>query len=320
MTSRDDWRPTATLAALQRRAQLLAATRHFFDERGFIEVQTPVLSSESIVDRYIDPVATTLIVAGSPRTFYLQTSPELAMKRLIAAGATAIYQIGPVFRAGESGRLHNPEFTMLEWYRVGDSYQQGIELLGEFAAAILRVAPAEMLTYREAFQRHAGIDPFAEENAQWDLLDADRLARANELSRDDRLNWLMSEKVEPHLGWERPAIVCDWPVTQSALARVRPGEPPVAERFELFVRGLELANGYHELTDAEELRARMERAAAARKAAGADVFRGPTRLCAAIQAGMAECCGVAVGFDRLVMAAGGHPSIADVIPFPIDRA
>lgn len=320
MNPGDDWRPTANLATLQNRARLLAESRKFFDRRGFFEVQTPVLSSESIVDRYIDPIKTTLILGGSPRQFFLQTSPELAMKRLVAADAPAIYQIGPVFRAGEAGQLHNPEFTMLEWYRVGDSYEQGIQLLAEFTTAILASSEPEVITYREAFNRHAGIDPFSNDESKLVELTETALDHAGSLTRDDRLNWVMSKWIEPKLGWERPTIVRDWPANQAALAQISPTNPLVAERYELFVRGLELANGYHELTNANELRRRMGHADKVRVAAGDDPVALPQRLVAAMQSGLPECCGVAVGFDRLVMSALGKDDVADVIPFPIDRA
>lgn len=320
MESHADWRPTATVGTLRRRAELLAQTRRFFDGRGFFEVQTPLLSRETIVDRYLDPMAVDLELAGRRERFYLQTSPEFGMKRLLAAGANPIYQIGPAFRAGESGSSHNPEFTMLEWYRQGDSYPQGMQLLSDYAQDILRGPPAEIMTYRAAFERYAGVDPFAAREPQLSaLLPVDRRSDSG-FDRDNLLNWIMAEQVEPNLGRRQPAIVCDWPASQAALAKVREGEPAVAERFELFVGGVELANGYHELSDPEELSRRMDQAQVRRIAAGQAALPRPDRLRDALRAGLPDCCGVAVGFDRLLMVVEKLSSIADVMAFPIDRA
>jgi lysyl-tRNA synthetase class 2 len=320
MSNRDPWRPTATIELLRRRAELLSRVRQFFDSRNFIEVQTPVLSHETIIDRYLDPIPVDVVIAGAPRRVYLQTSPELAMKRLLAAGASAIYQIGPAFRAGESGPRHNPEFTMLEWYRVGDSYQQGIQLLSEFAQAAIGAVSAEVLTYREAFCRFAEVDPAAADHPTLAKLLPEDVRQSGRWDRDDMLNWIMAHRIEPRLGLERPVIICDWPAHQAALANVRSEDPPVAERFELFIGGFELANGYHELIDPDELMRRMQQAQSLRIAAGHPQLTLPTRLHRALQQGIPDCCGVALGFDRLLMVREQCSSIADVLTFPIDRA
>ncbi len=320
MKSQNDWQPTATIAMLRRRAELLSQIRSFFDQRGFFEVQTPLLSRESIIDRYIDPIAVEVQAAGSSDRFYLQTSPEFGMKRLLAAGADAIYQITTAFRAGESGQRHNPEFTMLEWYRVGDSYQRGMQLLSDFAQSILPAPAAEIITYREAFLRHTGADPFAADDSKLVALLPDNRTQRSDLDRDNLLNWILAERIETNLGREGPTIVCDWPSAQAALAKVRLETPPVAERFELFVAGVELANGYHELTDADELARRMAFAQAQRAANGHVRIPQPERLLQAMRNGLPDSCGVAVGFDRLLMVIEGRSNIREVIAFPLDRA
>lgn len=326
--SPDDFLPTASWDTLALRAKLLRRIRHFFDARGFLEVETPLLSADTVVDRHLDPLRVTLFddprEPNAGRTMWLQTSPEFAMKRLLAAGATAIYQITRAFRGGERGRLHNPEFTMVEWYRAGDGYLEGMQLLEELAETILERGSAERISYREAFQQHAGVDPHT---APVDSLEQSARQRGvaipDGLARDDRdawLNLLLAESVEPHLGRERPTILYDYPATQAALARVRDEDPPVAERFELYVRGIELANGYHELLDPATLRERNANVNLQRAADGKYTLPEDSRLLAAMDHGMPPCTGVALGFDRLVMIAAGAHSIDEVLPFPIERA
>jgi lysyl-tRNA synthetase class 2 len=299
-----DFLPTATLDMLRRRAELLKQIRQFFDSRGFWEVETPILSRDVVVDRHLDPLRVTLF--ADPResqrgeTLWLQTSPEFAMKRLLAAGATAIFQLSKVFRGGEIGSLHNPEFTMVEWYRVGDDYEAGMELLAELAEEILGRGKPERLTFAEAFRRFAAVDPHTLSDYEIDLA--------------------LTSKVEPHLGQERPTILYDYPASQSALARVRPGNPPVAERFEFYVNGVELANGYHELLDPAVLRQRNRDNNSARAADGKYTLPDESRLLSAMDHGLPACSGCALGFDRLVMVATGAKSIQEVMAFPIERA
>ena len=319
--------PSADWPRLQLRAELLKRTRRFFDERGFIEVETPLLSADTVVDRHLDPLS--IVLFDDPqnpdigRQMWLQTSPELHMKRLLAAGAQTIYQVTRSFRGGETGPLHNPEFTIVEWYRRGDGMREGMELLSALCEALLARGPAEVLTYREAFERHAGIDPHA--------CDADQLRLAAVASGcnpppslgDDRDGWLdliMSELVAPRLGRDRPTIVCDFPATQAALAVVRDEVPPVAERFELFINGIELANGYHELTDAAVLRERIATANRQRIADGKPALPADNQLLAAMDQGLSASSGCALGFDRVVMLAAGAKTIGEVMAFPIERA
>jgi lysyl-tRNA synthetase class 2 len=313
---------------LRLRAALLRQVREFFDARGFLEVETPILSADVVVDRHLDPMTTVLApdarVPDRGRRLYLQTSPEFAMKRLLAAGGQAIFQITHAFRNGEAGRLHNPEFTMVEWYRVGDGLHAGMQLLSELAAALLGCRQAELLSYREAFARYVNIDPHTSSAA--DLAAVAQVKATSSLpalasnDRDGWLELLLVELVEPHLGQERPTILFDYPASQAALARIRADDPPVAERFELYVRGIELANGYHELLDADVLRQRNAQNNAGRAADGKPTLPEESRLLSAMVAGLPDCTGVALGFDRLVMLAAGAKSVGDVMAFPIDRA
>lgn len=341
-----EWRPAATLDRLRLRARLLDAVRGFFSARGVLEVETPLLAAAAVTDPHLHSLATTLgkSSGAAGRTFYLQTSPEFAMKRLLAAGSGPIYQLARAFRDGESGRRHNPEFTLLEWYRPGFDHHRLMDEVEELVAEVLAAAPegphggvlprpAARLTYREAFRRHAGVDPFADP--------PDRLAAAGRETAtgpvpdlgDDRDAWLdllMVGAVEPGLGPSpdspspRAVFVHDFPPSQAALARVRDpgagGGPAVAERFELFVDGVELANGFHELTDGAEQRRRFERDLAVRRERGLPEPPVDEPLLAALEAGLPPCAGVALGFDRLVMLAAGATSIQQVLAFPTDRA
>ncbi len=324
-----EFAPTASWETLQQRAELLKRTRQFFDERGFVEVETPLLSADSVIDLHLDPLPVQLFSDPSNpsvgQTLWLQTSPEFAMKRLLAAGAKKIYQITHGFRGGESGKLHNPEFTIVEWYRTEDGLSQAMDLLGELAQELLACAGHDRLSYQQAFQMHAGIDPHVCQVEELrDLARQLQLPLPSQLSSADRdalLHLLLAECVEPHLGTERPLILYDYPANQAALARIRPGDPPVAERFELYYRGIELANGYHELLDGAELQKRNRAVNQARSSAGKYRVPEESRLLLAMtQNRLPPCAGVALGFDRLVMLALGASSIREVMPFPIDIA
>jgi len=320
--------PSASLETLKLRAELLRRLRSFFDRRDFLEVETPLLSADTVIDRHLDPLSVTLF--DDPRepevgrTMWLQTSPEFAMKRLLAAGATAIYQVTRSFRGGECGSLHNPEFTIVEWYRVGDAMDEGMLLLAELAEEMLGAGFAGRLTYRDAFLTHVGLDPHT---ATCDQLAAS--ARKHELptpagqdvgDRDGWLDLLLVELVEPHLGKESPTILYDYPASQAALARVRDGDPAVAERFELYVHGIELANGYHELLDPEVLRRRNQAVNRQRAAEGKYTLPEESRLLSAMNQGLPACTGVALGFDRLVMLAAGVTDISQAMAFSIETA
>jgi lysyl-tRNA synthetase class 2 len=315
-----DFLPSATLDTLRRRAELLQQIRQFFDCRGFLEVETPLLSHDTVVDRHLDPIPVTLFADPEDheqgRKLWLQTSPEYGMKRLLAAGATSIYQISKAFRGGrEVGPLHNPEFTMVEWYRVGDDYDAGRQLLSQLAESVIGKGPVEQVSYREAFERYAGFDP----------LDPDATlplppGMPADADRDLALDVYLSSAVGPRLGTDAPMILYDFPASQSALARVRPGNPPVAERFELYYRGLELANGYHELLEGAVLRERNRQNNIERQQDGKYPLPEDSRLLTAMDRGLPPSSGCALGLDRLVMAITGAATIQEVMAFPIDRA
>lgn len=313
---------------LQSRARLLNQVRAFFDARGFIEVQTPCLSADTVVDVHLDPPtlpSTQLDIPAIdlPDELFLQTSPEFAMKRLLVAGATAIYQIAPAFRAGERGPLHNPEFTMLEWYRVGDSAADAIDLLDEFSQATVQSPPCQRLTYREAFRRYEGLDPvdapLADIKAaaeKWDVA----LAASLGDDREALLDMLLSLSLQPRMSATAPVILSNYPLSQAALAEPSQSDPATAERFEWFAGGLELGNGYGELLDADVLAQRAAANNRARQAAGRRPLPASSRLEAAMRDGLPKCAGVAVGFDRLLMVATAARSIDAVQTFPIERA
>jgi lysyl-tRNA synthetase class 2 len=317
------WRPTADLAALTLRARMLDDVRTFFTARGVLEVQTPILSAAAITDPQIESLRTQ--IAGRREPFFLNTSPEFAMKRLLAAGSGDIYQVCKVFRDGEIGRWHEPEFTLLEWYRLGfDDHalmDEVAALLDALLGPLRPRRPAGRITYREAMLRHAHVDI--------DTASLENLAVAasacgldcrSELDRDARLDLLMSLVVGPQLGLDAPLFVYDYPASQAALARLKPQDPPVAARFELYLDGIELANGFHELTDPREQRARFERENRLRESRGQPAMPVDEHLLSALEQGVPECAGVALGFDRLVAVALGAERLLQASSFGIDNA
>ncbi|MCW0400159.1 Elongation factor P--(R)-beta-lysine ligase [Xanthomonas sacchari] len=313
------------LSTLQLRARLNAAIRGFFAARGVLEVETPMLSAAGNTEPNIDSFQTRFSghVDAGPALRWLRTSPEYPLKRLLAAGIGDCYELGRVFRNGEAGGRHNPEFTMLEWYRVGWDHRQlieeTVELVRTALALVGRSATLRVLSYRELFQQGLGLDPFTAplEALQQPLreirIDADGLGR------DDWLDLLMTHRLQPAFPADRLTVVHDWPASQCALARVRDGDPPVAERFELYLGGYELANGYHELNDAAEQRRRFLRDHALRQARGAVLPPLDERLLQALPA-LPDCAGVAVGVDRLLMAMRGTAQIGDVLAYDFAHA
>jgi lysyl-tRNA synthetase class 2 len=322
----EDWRPTTTPAALTRRAQLMATTRAFFAARGVMEVETPAVCAAAATDPQIESFA---VQSPDGRTQgYLHTSPEYAMKRLLAAGSGDIYQLCKVFRAGERSGLHNSEFTLLEWYRLGFSLQ---DLMTE-TAALARTLMAQdgsapraiaCVSYRDAFRDALSLDPFT---ASFDLLsarcaalglDAGSLATA---TRDELLDFLVATQVGPGLG--RGALCClhHYPASQAALAQLDPQDPTTALRFELYADGVELANGYVELGDATEQARRFTADRDERLRRGLTPHAGDPRLLAALAQGLPPCAGVAMGFDRVAMLALGETRIEAVLGMPAERA
>jgi lysyl-tRNA synthetase class 2 len=302
---------------------MLTRARAFFERRGVLEVETPILSAAAVSDPQIESLATQ--IAGLPGSSYLCPSPEYAMKRLLAAGSGDIYQICKVFRDAERGRWHNPEFTMIEWYRIGlddAGLMSEVEaLVGELLAPARTLGPAERLSYSEALRRHAGVDAF--DSTEDELLDAARRHGIHcdaQLDRDAKLDLLMGLIVGPRLGRGNPCFVCDYPATQAALARLKPGSPRVAARFELYLDGLELANGFHELAQAKEQRARFMQDLSLRRMRGQDQPPLDENFLAALASGLPDCAGVALGFDRLVAIALGADKLADAMAFSIENA
>lgn len=307
---------------LRQRAQLLDRLRSFFREREFLEVETPLVSNELIPERHIRPIA----LAESER--YLQASPELHMKRLLCDGIGSIFQVTRSFRGEEQGKHHHPEFTIVEWYRPGDDMLAGMGLLSELLEELLGTPAAKRTSYREAFEQTLGIDPHTASIAELQSVASQRVAsfevmrdgmtEEDKADRDEWLNLLLDQCVESTLGVTGPELLYHYPVSQSALARTTCDDrgERVAERFELYAGGLELANGYHELTDSDELRERLELANRQRVAAGGPALPMPETLLNAMQSpGLPACAGVALGFDRLVMLATGAESIGEVTAF-----
>lgn len=327
MSGAGDWRPTARLDVLAARARVLAAIRGFFAEAGVLEVETPALSFAGSTDPALASLSTTYTGPAAPAgaTLWLQTSPEFAMKRLLAAGSGPIWQLCKVFRDGERGSRHNPEFSLLEWYRPGVSMH---DLVDEVVALLQRVLGGDLceerLTYAQAFERRVAVDPLGAtiETLQAAALQAG-IAGAECLRLADRDAWLdllMTHCIEPGLGANGITVVHDYPASQAALARLRVDDPRVAERFEVYVRGVELANGFHELADAAEQRLRFAADNVRRRSAGLPEVPADQRLLAALEAGLPDCCGVALGVDRLVMLATGAKRIDEVVAFPLERA
>jgi lysyl-tRNA synthetase class 2 len=314
------WQPRAPIATLEVRARLLRKIREYFAATRTLEVETPTLSAAAVTDIHLASVEARV----NGQTRYLHTSPEYAMKRLLAAGCGDIYQICRVYRDGESGRLHNPEFTLVEWYRVGIDHHA---LMSDVERLITTVLPpernfdrAERLTYREAVHLHAGVDPFDDPlPVLIARLEAAQIEVPPSITRDRDacLDLLMGTMVGPRLGWDRLSFVYDYPRSQAALARVR---GPVASRFEAYLQGMELANGFHELGDAAEQRARFEADLQAREQRGLPRVPVDERFLAALEQGLPDCAGVALGFDRLVMCAVSATHIDEVLAFPFSRA
>lgn len=315
--------PGALRALLEARAELTARTRAFFMARGVLEVDTPTLGAGGLSDPHLEPFRARLAFdGGAGRDLFLQTSPELFMKRLLAAGSGDVYQLAHAFRNGEAGPRHNPEFTILEWYRVGWDHHQ---LMGEVAALLHELTGApepEQVEYAQLFQDTCGLDPLTEapaalaEHARRLGVDVPRGLPADD--PDPWLDLIFSCRIEPQLGRERPVFVTAWPAHRAALAAPNPEDPRVADRFELFYQGLELANGFRELTDPVEQRRRFQVLDAGRVQEGAPSLPADERFLAALGE-VPACAGVAVGFDRVVMVARGCPSLAGAMAFPLDQ-
>lgn len=317
MNPPENWRPTAPPDRLRARARLLQNIREFFLAEGVMEVETPLISMAGNTDPEIQSIRT---ASGG----YLRTSPEFALKRLLAAGSGDVFELGRVFRSGESGRNHNPEFTMLEWYRTGFTYHQ---LMDEVASLVrycgrgkLDQWPQQKLSYQQLFLKYTGLDPFLADEKELCARAKDHGVDDIKLNRRQWLDLLVSIVIQPALPEQHLTFVYDFPADQAALARVRQDDPPLAERFELYLGRTELANGYQELTDAHEQKQRFENENLQRKSGGKDVYEIDQRLIDALVHGLPECAGVALGVDRLLMVFCGAGSINEVTAFPFSRA
>ncbi len=325
-TAGDHWSPSAAPPALRLRAELYAAIRGFFTARDVLEVETPILSAAGNTDPNIQSFVLDFDGPAhvGARRRWLRTSPEYALKRLLAAGVGDCYELGRVFRNGEAGRRHNPEFSMLEWYRIGWDHRrlmgETVELVQDALALVGRKPRVETLSYAELFQRELGIDPHRDplEHLQEPLQTF--AINADGLTRDDWLDLLLTHRIEASLPADGVTVVYDYPATQCVLARVREDDPPVAERFEVYLGGIELANGYHELGDATEQAARFQRDLQVREGRGSRLPPVDERLLGALKAGLPDCAGVALGVDRLLMALSGSTSIGEVLAFDFGRA
>lgn len=308
-----DWQPTASIAALKQRAKIINTIRDFFNARNVLEVETPLLCFATSTDPHLHSFHV-------PNAGFLQTSPEFSMKRLLAANSGPIFQICKAFRGEESGRKHNREFTILEWYRPGFDHQQLMDEMSDLMQTVLNCQPADRKTYQTIFGEMLGIDPINDSIAT--LKKAAVSLNAPDLgeNRDAWLQLLLTHFIEPKLGLERPIFIYDYPVSQAELAKVNPAQPEVAQRFELYFKGLELANGYHELTDATEQYKRFVADNQQREKMQLPTLPIDSRLLTALSQPYPECAGVALGVDRLIMLALSAPHIENIISFTDARA
>lgn len=322
------WQPSAPLENLKLRAQLLRSIREFFNERDVLEVETPLLSQGTVTDVHLDPFVTPFDyhVSGQPQNHYLQTSPEFAMKRLLAAGSGPIYQITKAFRNEAAGRFHNPEFSMLEWYRPGFDDQQLMDEVADLVVRVLGVPSVKRVSYQQAFIQFLNIDPFAISFSQLQAFTLERYQDQwvkDETDKDVLLQWLFSDIIEPQLGISEgaalPCFVFDFPSSQASLAKINQRNPNVAHRFELYFKGIELANGFYELQDATEQRRRFEKDNQMRQKLGREQRPIDELFIDALSHGLPDCSGVALGVDRLLMCQLNAQHINQVISFDQPR-
>ncbi|MDD2724621.1 MAG: EF-P lysine aminoacylase EpmA [Methylovulum sp.] len=322
-----DWQPSCSLELLRLRAELLHDIRRFFHGRSVLEVETPLLGDCTGTDPQLAFFSTEFCRTPLQQRLFLQTSPEFAMKRLLAAGSGSIYQICKAFRNGESGRFHNPEFTLLEWYRVGFTLPQLMDEIEALFAGLFNgygLQAARRMSYQAVFQQHTGLDPLQfchQDYCAYAV--ANGLPEAVGLCTDNHLLWLdfiFSHKVQPLLGDNALCMVYGYPACQSSLARISADNPDTVDRLELFINGIELGNGFYELTDADEQDRRFTKEIQVRQEQSlAPVFKDQ-RLLAALAAGLPDCSGIAIGLDRLLMVLGHAKAISETLSFSIDRA
>lgn len=319
------WQPTTTHEARVARAELLRNIREFFYARNVLEVDTPLLSNGTVTDEHLDAFDTEFNFAqsGKPTRLYLQTSPEYAMKRLLCADSGSIYQICKAFRHEGEGRWHNPEFTMLEWYRLGFDHFALMDEVDALLQETLATSPADKMTYQQAFQTYLNIDPLsADDNVLLKAMEQQNIDihAPQSLSDDSKLQLLFSYAIEPKIGIDKPCFIYNFPASQAALAKLSATDERVAERFEVYFRGAELANGFNELSAAREQRQRFETDNEKRRVANLPVKPIDENFLSALDAGLPSCAGVALGIDRLLMLKTNAKHIQEVINFTVSRA
>jgi elongation factor P--(R)-beta-lysine ligase len=324
----NDWQPTCSIEILRLRAQVFDVIRQFFSARAVLEVETPLLGFSSGTDPQLDFFTTDYCSPPLQQTLFLQTSPEFAMKRLLAAGSGSIYQIAKAFRNGESGRFHNPEFTLLEWYRVGFTLPELMDEIAELMGVLFNghrsLNPTQRFSYQNIFQRYTGLNPLEFCYPEYCAYVRDNnKPEAVSICGDDHALWLdfiFSHTIQPQLGDNAVCMVYGYPACQSSLARINVYNSQITDRVEVFFNGIELGNGYYELTDAKEQSRRFDEEITIRKQRKRPVTVKDKHLIAALEAGLPECSGMAIGLDRLLMLLTNSATIDDVLNFPIHRA
>ena len=327
------WKPSCDIELLRLRANVLSAIRAFFEQRSVLEVETPLLCHATGTDPQLDFFSSFYHCVPNEKgikdkEMFLQTSPEFAMKRLLAAGSGSIFQICKAFRNGESGRLHNPEFSILEWYRVGFSLEQLIDEVAELISQLMKnhcnLEPVYKVSYRELFEQVTGLNPlvfcqekyahYASENAMSDAIS---------ICENDHAMWLdliFSYKVQPVLANHQISMVYGYPAIQSSLARINKLSPLIADRFEVFISGIEIGNGFFELSDAKEQEQRFDQEIKSRNSKGLPLVEKDNLFLEALQSGLPDCSGIALGLDRLLMVMANVGTLNDVMAFPFDKA
>ncbi len=307
------WQPTATIGTLRMRADIMARIREFFKKRDVLEVETPLIAAATVTDPHITSIP---VVHSKEKIFYLQTSPEYAMKRLLAAGSGSIFQLSKAFRQDEVGRLHNPEFTMLEWYKIDFDHHALMDEMQDFFKEVFAIPKTHRLTVAQVFETYLHINPHTATVDELKISAKKHNIHAN--LGDEKNAWLdilFTHVIEPQLGLDYPVFIYDYPVSQAALAKIRHENPPVASRFEVYYKGVELANGFHELQNADEQRARFEKDLQYRAEHHMERVPIDEHLLSALRQGLPDCAGVAMGIDRLIMLVLGKEKIVDVMSF-----
>ena len=317
MTVDNSWQPTASLDIIRKRAALLWQIRDFMDRHDILEVDTPILSHFAVTDPYIQSLKTNHVFEQDT-ALYMHTSPEYCMKRLLAADSGSIYQISHVFRDEESGKRHRTEFSMLEWYRVGFDYKRLMDDVTELLSEVGLTKPDKM-TYAEAFMQTVNLNPHTAELNQLQEIGGQHGWGSDSEDRHALLDYIFSEVVMKNINNGQPLFIYDYPECMAALATINDAKPPVAERFELFINGMEIANGFNELCDANEQKHRFEKELKERKEKGLASVPIDSHFISALQAGLPKSAGVALGIDRLLMALCGKDDIKDVMTFSLNN-